>query len=904
MTASIAGLDQIEIDIAPGSGPGDDPSTFIWERAGSRRTAADIVIKAGRDDEASRVEAGSLSLTMDDRDLNLSPRNVMGQWYGRIGRGTPIRVRWNRTADDFTRTAVAGGWGTNADGFSWTVSNATYMATDGTRAVVTLPTNNASLARLVDAGSPDVEVVWSFSVPTAPTGFSAQVGGLLRYASSASALMGLVELTPAGNVAVRVARLSGGVFQYISDGVNVTTATTNQKIWGRARAEGGTVMVKAWTGVRADEPDTWHVSTQDDDAEGAAAGLFVWRQNSNAGTYTIYVDDFELVNTLWVGSVPEWAPRWPDKSGADTIAPVTGAGVMRGLSSTEAPLVESPLRRQQGSLPYASIYVPLEDEAGATSAGSGISWGARGSINDVTFAGDDTLPGASTSAVLNTAGVSWVSVGGAYPPSMDINAASGTSTTVLFKCAAAVPAERTLLDIRTVGTVYRWEVYVNGSSYGFRGYSEDGVLLTDAVATYGGVIPTDWVAIELETVVSGGTVTATLTWRQVGSTDYFFTSDTHSGVSRRVISVVLRAVADNMAAGHLWAGDDALPFVDATFRMASNGYIGEAASDRVARLCEEAGLPVAVLAGDSEPMGAQRPGTLLALLRECEDADLGVLYERGTSLGYRSRVRRYRPDVSLALDWAAGDLDEDPQPQDDDQRLKNYVTVDRPGGSFSVASDTDSIAAAGPKPLKHTANIESDDRLDDFASWLLSQGVDDQLRWPRIQINLVAHPELIPAWLSCSIGSRVTIDNCPIPGVVIDLIIEGFTETINVDTWIVEMSCSPASWWNVGRYDDSGGLSKYQLRTGTTNAGYAAGVTTIVVHTTDDDETLSQVSAYDIMIAGERIGVPIGGAGARSGSSGDWTTTLTGVTRGKNGVNKALPIGSPVKIADAARYSL
>ena len=149
--------------------------------------------------------------------------------------------------------------------------------------------------------------------------------------------------------------------------------------------------MKAWTGARSDEPDAWHVSTQDDYAEGSAAGLFIWRQNSNAGTYTIYVDDFELTNTLWVGSVPEWAPRWPDKSGADIVAPITGAGVMRGLSSTEAPLVESPLRRQQGSLPYASIYAPLEDESGATSAGAGIAWGRRGNVYDVTFAGDDTL---------------------------------------------------------------------------------------------------------------------------------------------------------------------------------------------------------------------------------------------------------------------------------------------------------------------------------------------------------------------------------------------------------------------------------------------------------------------------------------------------------------------------------
>jgi hypothetical protein len=168
----------------------------------------------------------------------------------------------------------------------------------------------------------------------------------------------------------------------------------------------------------------------------------------------------------------------------------------------------------------------------------------------------------------------------------------------------------------------------------------------------------------------------------------------------------------------------------------------------------------------------------------------------------------------------------------------------------------------------------------------------------------VAHPELIPAWLSCTIGSRVTIDNCPIPGVVIDLIIEGYSQDINVDKWIVEMSCSPASWWNIGRYDDPDQLSKYQLQTGTTAAQYAAAATSITVSTTEDLETLSQTSAYDIMVAGERIGVPIGGAAARTGSSGAWSTVLTGLTRGKNGLTKILPAGSAVTIADAGRYAL
>lgn len=903
MVASAAGLDAIAIDIAPGSGPNFTPALNIWESAGSRRTAADLVITAGRDDEAQKVEAGSLSAVMDDRSGDLSPRNVTGQWYGELRRGTPVQVRWDRTTDDFARTAVAGGWGTNADDFTWTVGNATYMATDGTRAVVTLPFNNASHARLTDAGSRDVEVVWSFSVPVMPTGFNAIVGGLLRYSDADNSIRALVELTPAGAVQVRVYRIADGVSTFLLGATPVTTATINQKIWGKARAEGAYIMVKAWTGNRSDEPAGWNGVTTDGHCEGSEAGLFPWRQCDNAGTYTMYVDDFELRNILWVGNVPEWSPRWPDKSGNDSIAPITGAGVLRQLSARGG-TVQSPLRRQLGSLYYTSSYLPLEDASGATSPGSGISWGRRGSVSGVTFAADDTLPGSGACITLDTAGVSYAVAPAVYPPTMNILGASGFAGMVLFKCPTAVAAERVLLDIRTFGTVTRWEVYVNGSSYGFRGYDDANNVLADNAATYGGAPPTEWTAMQLEATVSGGTVTSTLLWHKVGSTQYLFINDTHSGFVRNVTGISVRAVVDGMSAGHLWAGDDALPFVNNTFSQVSNGYIGEEASDRIARLCSEAGITVAILDGDSEPMGAQKPATLLELLRECEDADLGVLYERGNSLGYRPRTRRYRPDVSLALDWSLGHLAEPPEPQDDDQRLYNYWTVNRVGGSYAVRFDQDSVDEEGPRANQHDANIESDDRLDDFASWLLSQGTDDQLRWPRLKINLVAHPELIPAWLACDVGSRVTVDNCPIPGVVVDLIIEGYSQTINVDTWTVEMACSPASWWNVGRFDDPAGISKYQLRTGTTAAQYNAAATSITVLTTEDLETLSQTSAYDIMVSGERIGVPIGGAAARTGSTGAWSTVLTGLTRSKNGVSKTLPSGSVVKIADSARYAL
>jgi hypothetical protein len=57
MPPSTEGLDRIEIEIAPGALPAADPSTFNWVNAGPRRTSQNIMITAGRDDEAATVEA-------------------------------------------------------------------------------------------------------------------------------------------------------------------------------------------------------------------------------------------------------------------------------------------------------------------------------------------------------------------------------------------------------------------------------------------------------------------------------------------------------------------------------------------------------------------------------------------------------------------------------------------------------------------------------------------------------------------------------------------------------------------------------------------------------------------------------------------------------------------------------
>ena len=799
MTSAITGRVKPRTEIAPGANPAGDPSLWTWVDAGKRRQKVDIVIGAGRDDEAEEVEAGSYSATMDNRDGRLSPRNILGQWWGQIGRGTPLRTLLDRAADPFTRT-VSGSWGTSPDGFVWTTSNvAGTYGVNGTQATAVLPTNNATRAVLVGAGSPDVEVVWSTTLDVLPTGANFVSAGLLRHTDINNYIRAHVELAPAGTISVKVQRLWKGTLTetlaLTSTGVTYSAGT---KVWGKARADGPYVMVKAWTGALADEPDTWHGVTIDETVEGSEAGLLLWRINTNAGTYTAKVDDVAITNILWTGNVPEWSPKWPEKSGKDSTLPLSGAGILRRLSQGSSPL-NSPLRSLLGAQSPTFTYYPLEEASGAQQAGEA-NGGPSASIRDVSFGGDDDLGGSAPTAVLNTLGSSQISFKISSKPT-----ANGWSALWFFRLSALPAGTVEMVSMNCSGTMRRWSLVVDSVNMNWAGYDYQGNTIANAGTTWG-VDPTKWIAMQLETNVSGGNTTVTLLWHEVGDGGtFYFSDDTYTGSSSKPDSFSIIGATDSMAVGHLWFGDNDFAFVDNTFVLVADGYRAEPAADRIGRLCGENNVPSYVLAGDSEPMGRQRSMKLVDLLRECEAADQGVLCERGNALMYVPRERRYNVPVSMALDWSLGHLKEAPEPTDDDQRFRNQWTVSRTDGSSVTVADVDSIEAAGTYDDSTELNIAYDFRLPDFAWWLLNRDRADILRWPRITIDLIAHPELIPMWLACRVGSRITVSNPPIKqlaGEVIDLIIEGYTQTINNYKWEVELACSPSQPWIIGAYDD------------------------------------------------------------------------------------------------------
>lgn len=881
------------VDIAPDADPDGDPADWEWLDVSSyRRQKQPIELNQGRDDEADHVEAADSSAVFDLRDGYLSPRNPMSELYERIGPNTPIRYRLKIFDDDFERT-VASGLGTSSSGHTWTTQSG-YSVSSGAGRVAFGAPNFATEAYANGAGSLDIDFVYSATMAVLTTGGPWISAALVRRIDSSNYYRLHTEFKPAGELYMKWVKREAGSSSDFGSGVTVAaTYAPGTKVWTRVQAVGDRLRARLWTGTAGDEPASgWDLDVDGaTQIEGTGFGFYQWRfsTNTNVGALGIAFDDISVHALLWQGNVPEWPPRW-DKSGRDARVPIAAAGPLRRIGQGDEP-IRSPLARQ---LPRYSPrgYWPLEDGSDATAAGSGVSGGRSARVVDVTFGDDDCPPGASSSMKINSTG----SLVAGYATGSTGNSWSALA---FVKLNALPGAESTIFEwFTTGGTLRRWQVRADGASFHMRVFNADGTQIHAQNAAFIDV-PTQWTAVQLETLQVGGNVQWALIWNRVGSETFWAMSstiNTHTAGSLNRFAIPGSAALVDARYSHIYAGTEELPFVDADFLAVSSGYAGEAASARIARLCAEEGHRIAITPGESEALGRQRAAKFLDLLRECAEADLGILYERDGSLGYIPRSARYNGAVAMTLDWTGGDLAEAPEPTDDDQRFRSRWTVKRTDGSEATYEVSD---RRGRVPDSAEINIAEDRRLGWHAMWRTALTTIDELRWPVITIDLLAHPELIPGFLGIRIGSRIQVTNPKdqLPGISIDLIVEGIKQSFTRYKWVVDLACSPASVWQVGTW----GTSRYSASTTTVQSTTVAGDTTFNITSTSRYHRWSTTATgYQWDLAGERVTVTSVGAAA---GTGPYVQAVT-VLRAQNGVSKDIPAGTPVKMVNPARWAL
>lgn len=890
----------IVAELAPGVDPGGSPADWEFTSDGVRwRTKVDIAITQGRDDEDSETTAGSLDITFDDRSGKLSPRNVLGEWYGEIGRNTPIRLMLDAMNDQFSRTLPAGGWGTDpSSGREWGHSATSAWSVDGSYGVCSRTTfNTAAYALARGSVGADVDITHVSRLDSMPVGGAWIDATVVRYLSTTNHYRLHTEFQPDGTIQVKIIRVLAGV---PSDLVSLTATgvpfTAGQEIATHVRVVGAAMQIRCWRVGVDDEPTTWHATARDTSIMGTAVGLYEWRLNTSGPT-AIRIDSFQVRSNLYGGMVPEWPVRWPSKSGVDSITPVTASGVLRWLEQNTPPArsaIDMQLSGKSGA-----AYWRLEDAAGATSGASAIARGSVATVVDATFGNDDAPPGAISALELNSAGSSRVTGNvNSWPFSQN-----GYQLLVFARfptMPAASPAV-SFIELRGVGKVTRWVITCDAATFNMTGYDADGDLVTTTGGVlYGGVDPTKWFAFRIKVSEVGPAVNYDMSWHQVGSTVFWGLNGSYVGSGDRPLNASVIAPVDGTLVDHLWIGSrDAVIDTD-EFKLTAAGYAGETDVERIARVFADIGVDVIIHPGEGTPLGAQpKAATAVEVARDAEAAGLGVLYEHGFVPAYLPRDARMNTPVALELDWALGHLAEQPEPADDDLDVCNRFEARRPNGSSRIADDPDHIARNRMYADGEEFNTQTDDQLSDVASMKVAEGTTDALRWPRIVIDLVAHPELIPSWLGCRVGSRVTIDNLPIEqlaGEIADLVIEGYTQTINKHVWRVELTLSPIGPWGAFAVWDADAPNPEES---VLSADISASTTTIPVQSRWESDTWAPEGGYVLSIHGERP-VTVTAASTPVLSGGYYTQNLT-VTRSPT-LARSHKAGRPVNLSAPKRW--
>lgn len=347
-----------------------------------------------------------------------------------------------------------------------------------------------------------------------------------------------------------------------------------------------------------------------------------------------------------------------------------------------------------------------------------------------------------------------------------------------------------------------------------------------------------------------------------------------------------------------------------------NAYAGETADTRFLRLCQENRITSELTgtAGDGVDMGYQSVAGVLDLLRECEAADGGILYEPSTflGLGYRTRRSMQNQDPVITLAHSDHALQAAVSPFKDDSYLRNKWTVTRTGGSSYIAEVTEgrmstSFPPAGVGPYEDSAevNVQTDIQAAYVASWKVHVSSVDEPRYPTMAVDL-AHPVFAGQaridMLRLRPGDRFVVSDVPqrLGFEDISQLSVGFSEVIDKFQHGITVNTSPESPYRTGVLGDTD--EKPRVNTdGSFLVGEIDTVATSIVVATQtssarwvDSATYASDFPFDIKINGETMTVT-----AITGTTSPQTFTVTrsvnGVVRGHHD-NDSLGLAKPTTV--------
>lgn len=591
-------------------------------------------------------------------------------------------------------------------------------------------------------------------------------------------------------------------------------------------------------------------------------------------------------NLVFQGYVDEITPTWPASN--DTVAEVeiTASGALRRLVQGD-PTVQSAIYRSTSRAPNVVAYAPLEENSSATQLRAVDPLPQNVLSGGTVSAGAETsLAGTKQAITLNDTSFLAMSSG---------NHVFGGHWQIdwFMKFAGVNPTVETIVmrGYTTNAAATLVDAVYGGGFWGIRVYDVHGAAAGSSIFTIPAGLASGWWHWRLMAGNAAATTDYQLVVFPVGGSGFFALSSIASGGAGNLSSsAVLPAVLQ--PAGASLSGVSMAQYVHydtynfSAVDSSAGGYEGEYADDRMSRLCQEEGVELTLLGGSSSVrMGPQRPASLLSLLRDCEAADGGILYD-GLSAGltYLPESQRYNLSPTLALDCKRQQVKVPFTPTDDDQGTVNDVTLSNPAGQSAQYVDEDHVAANDRYQSSATVNLRNEDLLRDAASWRVHLGTVEEMRVPQLELELIDHAELWLATYLLAPGVLVTVDHLmgQYPPGTLSVVVEGYSVTYSSVSWKITLNCSPGSPWATGVLD-SAWLDCDASVTGSTMTTTS---TTVDVLISDACNWTHADGNYSITIGGEEMTVTavsatstptpaLVAAGTAAAADGSITQTVT-----------------------------
>lgn len=788
-----------------------------------------IRITRGRSDWGQQVDASRCTFTLDNNSGKYTPRNPTGPYYGSIGRNTPCRVSV-MTGDTYLDLP-----GATFGDYAETVDHASLdlVADLDARIDVTL-TNWLPPATTGSTGT--VELIGKFSSVGQKSWFLGTRNGRLYVEWSADGTNSLSATSTIAPVIPSSGRLAVRVWLDVDNGSGGNTAyfytsDTLDGLWtqlGDPVTQSGVTSVFSSTsplrvgnatGFAFNQPlGRCHAAEVRDGEwgpviaqpyfsdEAVATSSFV---DSVGRTWTMNGES-QITNrqTRFVGEVTAWPVRWETKH--DVVVNVEASGIMRRMGQGASP-TRSPMYREFTNPARSSIvaYWPMEDEAEAQTFASALD-------------GKPAMAIPSVGGVTPAAFTSWVASAPLPTYSFGVTSArlpAYTSTGVIFSRlfvtvpAAGVTGTDRLFSFTTTGTARTWSVYINAAgNLDLRAYDADGVQVL-ATGFFGFAINGVQRVLGVELTQDGADVDYTLISFIMGAADVsaISTTGTLAGYTCGAatdVRIGQDGLLNGTAIGHVTFANASTAYSNTDGPMV--GWNGEVTTARLYRLGVEELTPCYPASISEERMGVQGTATVLELMREAEAADEGILFESRDiypALRFRDLVSLYNQPAAMVLDYSGDDGLVTPlDPTDDDQQVRNDRTVQRTGGSSTRRTlDTGTLSTQAPPngvgryDDSQTRSLYQDEQTSTHAGWLLHLGTWDETRYPVVRIMLANATHMVNDAAALDIGDRFHIENPPawLPLDTIDLMVQGYSESLDQFEWTLDFNCSPAGPWDV-----------------------------------------------------------------------------------------------------------